>query len=272
LNRRGILFIIIGVVAALAAGISVYALSSNVSETATAAVQPTPVPPTTIQIVVANGDIEPATVLTATNLTTRPYVRDSVPTGAFTNTATLLGATTIERIYSGQPIIDKQFLAAGGRSGISSVIPEGKVLAAFPSTDILNSTGAVRQGDHVDILLSLPISGTARIDAGTGTGSQQAGTTTLVSQATLQNIEVYNTGTWAPGGQPAQQGVGLKIVTFIVDHQQALILKFVKDSGGTIDIVVRSLKEGKEVETAPVNLDYLVDLYKFIGLPPTPTP
>ena len=187
MNRRGILFIIIGLVAAFAAGISVYALSNNVGQVATAAVQPTPVAPTTIDIVVANGDIEASTVLTNSNLTTRPYVRDSVPTGAFTDTTTLLGATTLQKIYSGQPIIDKQFLNAGGRNGIvSSVIPQGKVLAAFPSTDILNSTGAIQANDHVDILLSIPISGTARIDAGAGTTSQVGGTTTLVSQATLQ--------------------------------------------------------------------------------------
>jgi len=262
-------------VAALAAGISVYALSNNVSDTAIAAVQPTPLPQSTLDIVVANGDIEPSTVLTNSNLTTRPYVRDSVPTGAFTDTAKLIGSTTVQTIYSGQPIIDKEFFDAGGRNGIvSSVIPQGKVLAAFPSTDILNSTGAIQRGDHVDILLSIPISGTARIDAGARTTSQVGGTTTLVSQATLQNIEVYSVGTWAPGGggQPAQPGAGQKIVTFLVEHQEALILKYVKDSGGTIDIVVRSLKDGDLVKTDPVNIDYLVDLYKFIGLPSAPTP
>ena len=32
-------------------------------------------------------------------------------------------------------------------------------------------------------------------------------------------------------------------------------------------MVIRSIKEGKQAATDPVNIDYLVDLYKFIGLP-----
>ena len=59
----------------------------------------------------------------------------------------------------------------------------------------------------------------------------------------------------------------VKIITFLVDPQEALILKFVKDSGGIIDFVVRSLDATQVNATDPVNIDYLVDLYKFISLP-----
>src|SRR5204863_738819 len=88
-----------------------------------------------------------------------------------------------------------QFNDAGGRAGLSTLLDEGKVLVAFPSTDILNSLGAVQKGDHVDILLSIPISGTARIDQGTGVGSQLEAGKTLVAQSTIQNVEVYSIGT-----------------------------------------------------------------------------
>ena len=37
--------------------------------------------------------------------------------------------------------------------------------------------------------------------------------------------------------------------------------------GGVIDLVVRSLEEKGDVTTDPINLDSLVDLYNFIGLP-----
>ena len=76
-----------------------------------------------------------------------------------------------------------------------------------------------------------------------------------MAQATLQNIEVYSTGQWTPppsaGGQTTAPNTNLKIVTFIVDHQEALILKYIKDSGGTIDIVVRSLDDNDQAATDP---------------------
>jgi hypothetical protein len=87
----------------------------------------------------------------------------------------------------------------------------------------------------------------------------------------MQNIEVYSTGLWQqrqtsvlPGSAGNQQGV--KVVTFIVDHQEALILKYIKDSGGTIDLVVRSINDKDNVATDPVSLEYLVDLYHFVNL------
>ena len=93
----------------------------------------------------------------------------------------------------------------------------------------------------------------------------------LVAQTTLQNIEVYSNGGPVPPDQAGSEGStgggGAKIVTFLVDPQEALILKFVKDSGGIIDFVVRSLEATQVNATDPVNIDYLVDLYKFISLP-----
>jgi pilus assembly protein CpaB len=85
---------------------------------------------------------------------------------------------------------------------------------------------------------------------------------------TLQNIEVYTLGLWTPPGEQADSDSSnaLKVITFIVDPQEALILKFVKDSGGTIDLAVRSAEDANIAQTDPVNLDYLVDLYGFIGL------
>lgn len=267
MNQRGLIFIVLGLIAAVAAAAVVYSLSTGVGNPAATINAPTAVPQRGIDIVVARQDIAPNTKIVTDMLTLKNFPRDLVPSDGFTGTVSLLNTTTRERIQQGDPLRRGQFIAAGGRTGASVNVPNGKVLVAFPSTDILNSTGAVQMGDHVDILITMPISGTARLDAGAGTESQVGIGRNIVSQATLQNVEVYSVGEWAPptaeGGQPRT----LKIITFLVDHQEALILKFVKDSGGVIDLVVRSLEEKGVVVTDPVNLDYLVDLYKFIGLP-----
>jgi hypothetical protein len=100
-----------------------------------------------------------------------------------------------------------------------------------------------------------------------------------VVQATMQDIEVYSTGVYTPPSGPnpnvagapsnTDQGNGepIRVFSFVVDHQEALILKFIKDRGGTIDMIPRSAKDTGPIATDPVSIDYLVDLYHFAALP-----
>jgi len=127
---------------------------------------------------------------------------------------------------------------------------------------MLNATGAVQAGDHVDILISLPVSGTTALTAG-APSQENGGAKSLVTQATMQNVQIYSTGVWSPDGTKSESG--LKVITFIVDRQEALILKYIKDSGGSIDLVVRSAADDQAASTDPVSLDYLVDLYHFVN-------
>lgn len=260
----------IGVVAAVVAGLAVYGLTLSTGQRAAqleAAAVPTP-QSEMVDVIVAAKDIEANTVVTNSMVVTAPYPVDLVPSDAIRNISEVVDKNTTTKVFASQMLLSRQFIDAAKRVGASVVIPEGKVLVAFPSTDMLNSTGAVAPGDRVDILLTIPLSGTARLDAGANTESQVlGGARAIVSQATLQNVQVYSTGTWTPPGTAENVAQSVKVITFIVDHQEALILKFVKDSGGTIDLVVRSIRDDKPIETDPVNLDYLVDLYRFIGLP-----
>ena len=276
-NRRALLIVAVAVVAAMASAVLVYSAivgSSRPQPQSQSQAQSIPAataPASGKTVVVAVRDIDANTVITTSMLTTARFPADLVPSDTITDPKDLVGVSAKTRIYAGQMLFKRQFVASG-RTGLSASIPKDKVLVAFPSTDILNSTGALRPGDHVDILLSLPISGTTRLDSGSQTGSQLVGAgKALVAQTTLQNIEVYsNGGPVAPdqaGSEGSAGGGGAKIVTFLVDPQEALILKFVKDSGGIIDFVVRSLEANQVNATDPVNIDYLVDLYKFISLP-----
>ena len=105
-------------------------------------------------------------------MTTASFPVDLVPADAITSTASVVGTTARTAVFSGQILLQRQFISAQGSTGASINIPPGKVLVAFPSTDMLNATGAVQPGDHVDIMISLPISGTTRLDAGASNGTQ----------------------------------------------------------------------------------------------------
>lgn len=269
LNKRALVLVLTGLVSAIAAAAVVYYMITNIQpaapQTVTVVATQTPMK----VVVVAATDIAANSIITNSQVVTGTFPENMVPADALTSLDQVVNTTARTPVFSGQILLQRQFLAAQGRTGASVNIPAGKVLVAFPSTDMLNATGAVQAGDHVNIMLSMPISGTNRLDGGSASGSQfVAGAQAMVSQMTLQNIEVYTLGLWTPPGEQAQNdnGNALKIITFIVDPQEALILKFVKDSGGTIDLAVRSAEDANIAQTDPVNLDYLVDLYGFIGI------
>ena len=278
-NRTAILLVLTGLLAAVAAAAVVFFLIGIVGpDDPDPLVTPTPIVQTR-PVIVAVADISAATVITPSMVITREDPINRIPVDAASSIDEVLSKTASVPIFEGQILLRKQLGDGGGTTSIT--IEKGKVLVAFPATDMLNSTGAVKQGDKVDILLSIPISGTTRLDAGADVGSQVGEGKTLVTQGTLQNVQVASVGFWTPPGQPVdqnaqQQSAGLKVISFIVDRQEALILKYVKDSGGTIDLAVRSADDTDETVTDPVTIDYLVDLYGFIGLqqtqPPAPAP
>jgi pilus assembly protein CpaB len=144
------------------------------------------------------------------------------------------------------------------------------VAVAFPGNDILSGIGAVRAGDRVDILLSLPLPQQQQTTPGapptTHQGAVQASSGISV-QTTMQNVEVLAVGQEATApsnqGSAGGRGAGGPVITFLVDHQDALVLKFIKDSGGVIDLALRSPDDNQAVQTDAVTISTIYDQFKF---------
>jgi hypothetical protein len=47
----------------------------------------------------------------------------------------------------------------------------------------------------------------------------------------------------------------------MVDHQTALVLKYLRDSQATIDVALRSHDETQDVTTTSVDVNYLVERF-----------
>jgi Flp pilus assembly protein CpaB len=104
----------------------------------------------------------------------------------------------------------------------------------------LTLAGLVRPGDRIDLL--------ATVTAGTGDTARK-------TQTTLQNLEVIDVLTTGAGGAKTSS------LTFNVDHQVALVLKYLRDSGATVDVAVRSRAETELATTTSVDLAYLLQTY-----------
>lgn len=233
------IFLGLGLFLAGLTGLALYGIASQTSER-----RVTP-PVETLQIVVARADIKARTVLAPAMLDTRSFPKDLVPNGAVANAADVIGQTTLAAIPSGAAILQGQLASAKGRTGTSAVLPWGKVLVAFPTGDPLTAAGLIKAGDHVDIL--------ATVTAGGGESARK-------TQQTVQNLEVIDV---LSSGQDPLTGreVRATALVFQVDHQVALVLKYLRDAQATIDVVVRSQDETENASAVSVDLTYLMQTY-----------
>ena len=238
-NVRGLIFLGAAIILATLTGVALY----GVAQQASARSAPAAAAPQTTSVVVAASDLPVRTVLTANVLTTRDYPVALVPAGALTNMADALGRTTSTAIPSGQAIVQAQLASAAGNRAAAVTIDKGKVLVAFPTADPLTLGGLVNIGDRVDILASV---------------TQGAGENARVTQTTLQDLEVIDLLT--PTKEQPNRATAL---VFAVDHQVALVLKYLRDAQASVDLSVRSRAEGELARTTPVDLHFLVQTYGF---------
>lgn len=236
-ESRSWIFLAVGLLLAALTGLSLYGIArQNAPAAQSQDVR-------TVEVVVAKVDIPVRTVITADLIARKSFPVDLVPAGAITNDADAIGETTIAPVARGQTLVAAQVSAAEGKHGASLTIEKGQVLVAFPTTDPLTTAGLVNVGDHVDLLAS--------VITGTGTDAK-------VSQTTVQNLQVVDV--LGPTKDEPQRATSL---VFAVDHQVALVLKYLRDSQATIDLAIRSQAESELVKTQGVNLPYLVQTYGF---------
>jgi pilus assembly protein CpaB len=231
---RSWIFLGLGLLLAGLTGVALYGVAVDYgSRTAAATVDES-------DIVVAGVDIGSRTVISAEMLSHKLYPKNLVPQGAIGNEADAVGQTSLSSIPAGAAVVRSQLVSAGGRTGASVTLEKGKVLIAFPTADPLTLAGLVKPGDRVDIL--------ATVTSGTGETSRK-------TQTTVQNLEVVDV---LIAGKDAQKTASL---TFVVDHQVALVLKYLRDTQAAIDIAVRSRAESEVAGTTSVDLGYLLQTY-----------
>lgn len=234
-ETRSWIFLGVGLLLAGLTGFALYGLAQQTGQPQSA------VAARTVEVLVAKVDLPVRTLITADVVARRAFPADLVPVGAITRDADALGQTTIAPIASGQTIVMGQLSSAEGTHSASVTIAKGSVLVAFPSTDPLTTAGLINVGDHVDILASVIVG---------------AGQDAKISQTTIQNLEVIDI--LEPTKDQPQRTTSL---VFAVDHQVALVLKYLRDSQATIDLAIRSRAETELVKTTGVDLGYLTQTY-----------
>lgn len=299
-QRAGMFLMLIGLVLAGIATLLVMNIARQAAESSKGAIKQ-------VAVVTAGRDIPDQAIVTADALVMKPFPADFVPGGAITSPEAVVGKLANGFIAKDQVLVVNQLSTVRRSVNLSDRIPVGKVVVWMPMPDLMAAAGLLRPGDHIDILLTLPItqsmiqpqasaiaSGSVGLVGGPNAPSPvtetsgSSGSSNMSTQTTLQNVEVYGIGTdevskaalmnnantqaGPPGdgsGPPNQAQAAPKAapvgkaVGFLVDHQDAVIIKFIKDSGGMIDFVVRSSEEHQIVRTDAMTTDAIAERFRF---------
>jgi Flp pilus assembly protein CpaB len=280
MKRRSWLWFIVSAFLAILAGVAaIIAFRWILSQQETEAPAPKQI------VVVARQPLAASTIIRADNV--MAVERDEIPSGAAVRVQDVQGLMTLRDIAQGEVIVMQDVAALGltsvitGTRNLAVLLGDTKIAVALPADDILSQWGAVLPGDHVDVLFTLDVILETPMnieDIITNDEGQQLASVERdqsldnVSVLTLQDLEVLQIieepqpevteQAQQQQNQPAEPP--RRALVLKIDPQDAVVLKYLIDSVGTIDLALRSPTNRTLFTVQPVNINYLVLRYGII--------
>jgi Flp pilus assembly protein CpaB len=278
--KGGRLIVFAGVAMGLLAGALVIVLMMS-QRSASAAAVPTPEPPSVVRAAqnISRGDEIP---LDAVQLV-RLEPGEPEPPSVFNDPMLVVGMTAAMDIPQGTIVqetmlIDREALAEEGKSA-SRLFEPGRVAVVLPVGNMTGVAGAIKVGDHVDIIAAFELldvdpakQAVLPLDGSTEQLSR------LVVQLTLQDVEVLRVGLWGTGPDPnstetkaAEASPGAAFLTILVTPQDAIVVDYIleKMQGGQtrFSLALRAEDDREVYTTDPATLDYLMKRFGIIAPP-----
>ncbi|MGQ9683190.1 MAG: Flp pilus assembly protein CpaB [Anaerolineae bacterium] len=272
MSRRGCIWFAAGLVLALMAGILIFMTMRRVAEAPKQVTEPP-----RIEVLVAARDIPLHTVLTEADLAIIKAPPEIVPPDAMTellpgadgqtDLQRAIGQMTTTDIAKGEFILRQRLLMpdyVGPR--IALVMASDQVVMAFPAADLLGSLGMLKPGDRVDMNVTFDLS-KARADIAPGLQ-----TFTLLQDLQIAGIvyagEPNTAATRGAGASQASEIAAIRgeprAILLAVPRQESLLIKYFRDQGASIDLVLRSpAVVGQVFDLVPIDADYILERLKL---------
>jgi Flp pilus assembly protein CpaB len=234
-----------------------------------------------VRVVVATGDIAEQGRIAFNNVTYATISEESLPARPITDIGQAVGQFARQRIFKGDIItadrvVSLEQVRTGGGGVAASpslILDKDQVMMVLPakmsgnvagqSPNLLTTTNAIRAGDYVDVLVTT-------LEFPEGSTQQEKDIARrenpydyLRTRVMFQNLRVHHIGAWPDPNQPAPAPARGSVVgnaarpqvtvnvrpeerylTFVVDRETALQLKWLKDvvalGHANVDFVLRS--------------------------------
>ncbi|HSF83599.1 MAG TPA: SAF domain-containing protein [Anaerolineales bacterium] len=287
MSRRFRIGILIALVGIGLAAIGLYVLSVMLRQSLSPRPVPTVAPPLTEQVVVTTHNVTLGTVLRAGDLRLAEVPVELVPVGAIRSIETALGRFAKVDLVTGEMVLDHNLADPTNiNHDVGYIIDDSQVLMAFPATDLMSSVGVLQRGDIIDILvtydLEVPVVAEGP-EAFIPTGGEEETESHTLTFDAFQRVEItamvvdivaeqqqqsqgpLDVGGGTPQPAPTPRPADIRIQAYLLAllPQDALVLKHLKDTGATFDLVLRSPTSTQLFELNPVYSDYLTDRYEL---------
>lgn len=260
-KRSGCIWIGAGAILALLAGVmAFYAIMRGASTQVSVPVLESP----KVKVVVASRAMGVHELIQSGDVETRSAPVDIVPESALRSTDEAVGWMTVAPLAPGQMVLSSQLISPTIKGASAAfVLDKSKVAMAFPADDLMTRNSLLQAGDHVDLLFSLAV------PLGQNEGeSLDQNKAELVTFSALQNLEIAALIRPSDLESLAKAEAGVKgaqplAIVFALTPQDALVLKYLKDMGGTVDIVLRAPEAKEQFAVQPIHMNYLTDRYQL---------
>ncbi len=212
----------------------------------------TVVPLQTQAIAAAVADIGWGTRLTKEMVKPVDFLKTSLPPGYFSDCEALVGRVAIASIKANEPILDSRLAPLSIRTGgVAAIVNLKKRAVAVKVDKVIGVSGFIRQGNRVDVLVTIP----------TGKVSQQEPFTKTV----LENILVLTVGPDLEKKGKEEKPSDVDVITLEVTPQEAERLALAA-SEGKLQLALRNFSDTQEVLTRGVTIPALLASYSAGGI------
>lgn len=227
--------------------------------------------PLTRPVVVASRFVARRSVLSAADLEIKELPEDAIRSGAVVKKEDAIDRITLTELNRGETVLAQNLLEVTaeeapeeGEPSIGEALNEDEVAVALRATDLMSRFGLLHAGDKVDVLFSVNVVGK--------TYQEEVPRGGLVAVTAVQDLEILQIVAKKQPAEEEAEGEGEvveeRLILLIADPQEALILKYLKDSGGAIDFALRAPTSERLFDVEPVTINYLATLYGIV--PPEP--
>ncbi|MFQ5856317.1 MAG: Flp pilus assembly protein CpaB [Anaerolineae bacterium] len=241
-QRGGCLWLLVGLFLAAAAGGLAFTVMLSTTSAEPTQREAEPRAP----VVMVARDVPPRTEIKEKHLITKDVPLSAIPDNAIREPEKAVGKVTTSQLVAGEILLNARIAEPGEQRGpqINFEIEPGQVVMAYPATDLMSRIGILEPGDVIDFLFS------------TETDDK------LVTFWALQQVSI--TAVVLPSDEdidPDEDRVKPESFLLALGPQDALMLKYLKDTDAILDIVLRARKDDTEFKPEPVNEQYMLDSF-----------
>lgn len=252
--------------------------------------QPTPVPVIKAHVVVAAHDLFKGQLLATSDVAEIEIPAEFVPRNAISSAEDVIDTFIKIDLVQGEMILEHNLADPTNiQHDLSFALSDDHVLVAFPADDAISAESIIQEGDIVDIFATVELvvdlkaqdvpesafllPADAQEDTSTAAmitfdALQKVAITGMVMDIILPEDAPADTLTQddvtAP---PDRQNINVRTYLLALDPQDALVLKWLKDSGAIFDIALRAPTSTGQFDLTPITEQYITELYGLEILP-----